>query len=255
MNYLSDIRAQNRPRQRPDNHEKLLFHPIADDPSSESAVCYEDWEFDHGRMNRFYVGGFLWFLRQVDEPPSNLSRFREEAISRIADQTNWFEMPNSGKAWSEGIARQQFNVAKRREPLHFQKAAIIIMACEIAAEAALGQGREMPDINDAKDVYTTMSIIPACWNINDFNRDLISRLEKLPDAFDKLKEATGQDSPTVFRHLAVGNTVTWETAAKTHHVISNDFDSSFKVGKVRAHPGRGSLGKQKATEFERVNIG
>lgn len=258
MNYLHDIQSQGRGGGRPVNYEDLLFHPIADDPTVAGATCYKNWEFDHGTQRRFYVGGFLWFLGITGLNPNRLADgFKQDAVTVVGKQATWSTMPNSNNHWQEPLARQQFNLARNQSAIFFQKAALIIMACELAAEKILNSGRTLSGVNVPGDIYKYMSIVPATWNINDFNdafyKDYISRQ---PAAIDALQNATAQPQPAVFGDLANGRTVSFEVALGVYNTIGTPAlpASGFK-GNVRARPGKKTLGRLRTSEFESIDCG
>lgn len=255
LDYLTKIKTQDRRSERPKNAEALLLHPIADDPTPPDTESYSHWEFDHASQRRFYVGGFLWFLSRTGMNANSLAAFKDKAVEAVADRTTWEEMPNSGSRWNEKIARQQFNLARNHRALFFQKAAIIIMACELAVEELLKSGREIKDISGPEDVYKYMSIIPACWNVDEFNEGYLNKLENV-GALDRLREVTGQRSKAVYHDLANGHTSTFETAKRLREALETELDpSSSSVGRVRARPGRRKLGKLRASEFETADFG
>lgn len=254
MTYMEKITSQERKSERPTEYTGLLLHAVSNGWDDDGAQSYVNWEFDHGDKQRFYVGGLLWFFRETGMNANLLSGYRKKAIKAVADRTNWAKMPNSNQFWKQDIARPQYNVATRGDPLYFQKAAIVIMSCEVAVEDALNEGVSCDEIEIPEDIYKKMSIIPACWNINDFNIEFYSRLiDSNGDVKDRLVESSNQESSTVIENLAKGNTVTYNTALS----IKNEIDSStgFKVGKVRATPGGRKLGRLRASEFEKIDRG
>ncbi|MET1416810.1 hypothetical protein ABVF61_31430 [Roseibium sp. HPY-6] len=256
MDYLANIIQQQRQAVRPANYEDLLFHPIADDPTTSGASCYSNWEFDHGTQPRFYVGGVLWFMRSTSLNANSLAGYKEEAVQAVSDRTNWSDMPNSNNNWTGQIARQQFNAARNHKPLFFQKAAVIIMACELAAEKMLASGRTLQDINAAEDIYRFMSIIPACWNINDFDADFYNQhIAKDKAAQETLRRASKQSQKTVIAELANGHTVTYETARAIKSSIDDDLPDNVNVGDVRARPGKQKLGHKRTSDYEVCDCG
>lgn len=256
MNYLADIAEQNRTAARPENYEALLFHPIADDPTATDATCYPNWEFDHGLQRRFYVGGILWFLRSARINANSLAGFKDDAIVAVRERTDWSNMPNSNNNWTGQIARQQYNAARNHTPLFFQKAAIVIMSCELAAEAMLANGRVLQDIDTPQDIYRFMSVIPACWNVNDFNKDFYNQyVAKDKAAQEKLKVAATLSQKAVLWDLADGHTVTYETAKAVKEAIDQDFPEDVNVGEVRSKPGKKNLGKKRTSDYEFCDCG
>lgn len=252
--YMDSIAVTKRQAKRPSDYSDLLLHPVNNDPENDIA-CYNNWEFDHGAIQRFYVGGLLWFFRQTGMNANTLSGYRKTGIKAVKERTNWHKMPNSKNVWTQDIARPQFNTASRGLPMLFQKAAIILMTCEVAVEDGLASGEQYDDIASPEDIYGIMSVVPACWNVNDFNRSFYDELKKKETGvIDLLRDEAAQDQPAVFEHLAKGNTVTYSTAVQVKNAIDQKCAEGFSVGKVRATSGK-TLGTLKATDFETVDRG
>lgn len=252
--YLDLVSKQTRSKKRPSSYDELLFNPVSDNPEASQAECYQDWEFDHGSHSRFYVGGFRWFLRQTGWSANQISEFARAAVETVNQETNWHEMPESGELWSQPVARVRFNSVKNGEPQRFAKAAMVVMACELAVADALNNGREFKEIESPEDIYGKMTIIPACWNIDDFNQKTLAQIDQTPGAMEAIKAETGQRNSKVFEQLASGNAVTWETANKLKKFLERSEMEHLKVGEVRARPGR-MLGRKKASDEEEVDKG
>lgn len=259
--YDGTVRAQRRPALRPQRIEGLLLHPICDDPSVEGAECYTDWDRDHVGSTRFYVGGILWFMRQTRVNSSTLATYAEAAASVIEQNTEWHDIVNvrdSDRRWTEPVARQQFDRAVNRGAQYIQKAATIIMACELCAADLLeaNNTRLKDSIEQPEDVYRMMTIIPACWNVNSFNSRFIESLNGDQVRHLKtLQHAIGEDSVAVLRDLADGFTVTHSTATGVRSAVRDQLPEQFEVGEVRARPGKQKLGRKKASHNETVDNG
>lgn len=251
MRYKEKIEKQGRPSKRPTQAEQLLLDPIsADDDATES---YPDWEFDHGTQKRFYVGGFLWFLRQCRISPSALASYKKAASELVKHETEWDHMPNSGTSWDE-LARQQFNLARQGRPLLFQKAALVIAACELAARERLQKGEPTGEIEKPEDIYKTMAIIPAVYNIGNFDSRILEEFEHRPEAKDALRE-NFPNYPKLIEELSSGHTVTLETAKRLKAALEKDAGLRHELGVVRPTPGAHKLGRKSATPSEHVDHG
>jgi len=138
----------------------------------------------------------------------------------------------------------------------FHKAALVIVSCELALQSLFKSRHEFDDLARPEDIYTIMRIIPACWSIDSFTANYLSRAaESFSDAIPVLREAAGQDNNTVIEDLAGGYTVTWHTANSIKHTIDTHDGFTEPVDVVRARPGRGKLGNKKASQSELVDVG
>lgn len=242
-------RSAEKAAKRPEHYEDLLSRPIGadlDDPNS-----YQDWEFDHGTKPRFYIQGFLWFLRQTHLTVNGVANFREEAADFVEDATSWDEMPG----WTQErqpVARQQLNAARNHKPLRFQKAATILVACELAAAERLERYGECGEIHSPQDIYRHMKIVPACWNINDFNPPFLEELRSQPENYQGLQRYIAQDKQ-VLEDLANGHSVSFDTAKDIKEWLDKKTD--MDVGQVRARPGKKMLGRKSASLNERIALG
>lgn len=254
VSYRDTIKAQGRSSRRPKEADELLLFKIADDPEESDARSYEDWEFDHGASKRFYVGGFRWFMRNTKLNASTLAvKYKAEVPEALRDRTDWTSMPDPKNAWSQ-IARIQFSAASNQKPMFFQKAAMVLMACELAVEEMLKGNIDTGEIKKPEDIYTTMSVVPACWNINDFTEEFLEKLGKSSQGVSTLKQSTGLSSKAL-EQVASGYTVTWQTANKIKSTLEEQYHQDVTVGRVRSKPGRKRLGKKAASEYESVDLG
>ena len=171
----------------------------------------------------------------------------------VETKTNWRDMPASGDRW-QNCSLNQFRSAKNRKPIYFQKAALVIAACEIVLAERLASSKSLRRPTTIGDLYTNMSIIPAVWNINDFDKPFVkSLLEADAGAHDKIRDAAGQSSRTFLDHMASGSTVT----APTAHAVKSYIDlncPTVTCGNVRAKPGVKG-GTLNATDFEDLDVG
>lgn len=230
-----------------------MLHPLADDPTKSGSVSYDGWEFDHGGVQRFYVGGMRWFMRQsgIEKIPT-LAGYAEEAVATIANQTNWTTMPNSETRWDQ-MSPNQLRSARKMDHVFFQKAALVIVTCERALADKLAKGGSTPFPIKPEDIYSVMSIIPAVWNIDDFDKKTLQQLqEKYPEAMAYLREKSGQSASTI-EHLATGHSVQHATAMAVKAAIDKNF-TKVGCGRLRASPGA-SLGTKAASPAESIDAG
>ena len=254
--YQEKLEANPRAVGRPFDYQDLLLEPIADDPTSAKS-SYSGWEAHHIEHEQFYLGGIVWFLNNVGISINRIADFREEAASRIVTLTNdgkinWRDardcQTEERKFWGE-IARQQFNKVKKKKgppkSLYFSKLMVALLACELAVEKTLERNGKLrniidPIIEKPEDIYKVMRIIPACWNINNFNE---SRLEEMisehPELLQKLTQACGrEDGQSQFIvDLAKGHPVQWRLPTRCSHaefetVATHKQSQAFECGKV-----------------------
>jgi hypothetical protein len=251
-----DVLLQSRQRDpvRPEKYGELLLRPIVDNPMNGDG-SYQRWEYDHSDKQRFYVGGMVRLRELINIDAQTLSSYSERARTEIRSKTSWPNMPNSGVRWTENCARQQYNHAFNKGRLFFQKAAVIIVSAELALRDAIVAGtlREAkPDLTP-EHVYTFMSIIPACWNVDEFNMDYVERVKANTPLFrSDLSRACGQNS-TVIDHLSTHFTVDFDTANDIKDHIDRTHPQN-PVGDVRARPGR-QLGTKGASTNLNLDFG
>lgn len=257
---------RTRPESRPEDYEDLLLEAIQydvdlDDTDELEAVSYDDWEFDHGSSRRFYVDGLRRFMRETGiQTVDAIAGYGEAAVKEVAEKTDWAKMPNSNSHWTDSIATNQFRHARNGVPVFFQKAALIIVACELAAGDAIEKAAKANKNKDSKkddkeislksasEIYSFMSIRPACYNVDRFNKGYFEDLDKTQKR--QLRKRTGQSEDALL-HLAIGHTVTIKTAVNVGQLIRTD-ESFDEVGDVRGYPGKKTLGKKSASSSEKI---
>jgi hypothetical protein len=269
INVRLSRKSGNRTR-RPINADELLLAPVTSDPHMPDATCDMDWIKEHNKQ-RFYVGGWPAFVNLTGMKIDELDRYRDAAIA-AAKTEKWPMMRYTSPEmirrlesdWSSIARPQLFNCAKGRAVM-FPKAALFILTCELALEDRLEQARNSRSkegktselLATAKSgvwIYSHMAIVPAVWNINDFNKGYLeSRLAKNPIFLSALRKETGQENLDVFRDLASGSTVTYKTATmiKTYCDRSNEFEP---LGEIRARAGKGTLGTKHASMYEEIDL-
>jgi hypothetical protein len=240
---------------RPHRLEELLSEPIP--TYCEGAILghsYPGWEYDHCHKARFYVQGFLGFLRlQVVKDTKQLfSKYADEALDVAARETTWIGAPGPSNVWDE-LSSNQFRAARNGKAMYWQKAALVILACELAVAAAMSKGRIVRGLSYPAEVYSFLKIVPACFNVDGFNaRYLDVLLDAHPGATNPIALATRQ-SKSILEDLTAGYTVTRRTAyAIVNHIAGNYPD--HPVGPVRGKPGR-KLGVKSASENETLDLG
>lgn len=255
-NYKIEIESQKRSLVRPESCEKLLWEPITDTSPSAGERSYSGWELDHASKSRFYVGGFREFLQlgAVADAQDLYGRFWARTLE-VAQTTGWTsEVPLNNEAWTK-LSYNQFRFARLGQALQFPKAALVILACELAVDQAIKDNRTLRmKVSAGADIYKFMSIIPACWNLDDFNQAYLEGRQKLePRVFERLRDGAGQTSKKVIEDLANGHTVTRDTAMGVKERLV-ELSAEDAAGDARAHPGN-NLGTKSASENESFDKG
>ena len=99
-----------------------------------------------------------------------------------------------------------------------------------------------------------MAIIPACWNINDFNTEYLNRQIKFnPSFLNELANHVKQSDTEVFQELAAGHTVTFRTANGIKD-FCNGRPGREPLGKIRSRAGRNLLGTKRAADCEDLGL-
>ncbi|MBF9036834.1 hypothetical protein HKCCE2091_21580 [Rhodobacterales bacterium HKCCE2091] len=252
QDYGTLIAAQARAAARPTHYQELLFRPISE--GLNDTTSYFGWEVDHAEKKRFYVGGMLWFRSVTGMNGSEVAAgYKSRAENTVREETEWANVPITQSLWRQAIARKQFNAAWNRNPLMFHKAATVIVACELALQDRLDSGLSIEGITSGLDVYRYMTVIPACWNIDDFDAKSWAEIRERPNALSNICTATGQNNSRVFEKLSQGGTVTAETAHDAHHAVTQKLGYNG-IGGVRAKPGS-HLGIGEAISDEHLDRG
>lgn len=248
MSNASD--SENAPR-RPASYADLLSRPIN---NQASGPCDPAWELTHGNKKRFRVGGLNWFRMTSGIDRAGVLAGYGEKASEVAEyETTWLQMPASGDNWN-GCSEVQFRHFRNGQPMFFQKAALILLACELALADRIRTGRAREASLSPQDVYRHMSIIPACWHIGDFDKAANGALgNEDPQAPLRIRDAADQANKTFLGHLAAGYTVTYETASSVKKYL-DEFHPRLQVGAV-SHKSAPPLGIGHATEYETVALG
>lgn len=234
---------------RPEHYSELLREPISLEKGQPS---FAGWEFAHGSRQRFYVDGMQWFIRTSGiQRAQELDRYGPLAAEELEHGITWHEMPMSGNNWND-CSDIQFRRARNVKPIFYQKAALVILACELALADRIRVGRVNDKQVTALDVYKNMSIIPACWHIDEFDRTALKRLTDAdPDVLNKLRDRSAQTAKTFVDHLATGHTVTLKTAKAVKRYI-DEAQPKLGIGSLNARQSNG-LGTKNATEFEHID--
>lgn len=237
------------PPVRPVEYEALLSEPIIDHPGS--AECYAGWEHHHGNKMRFYVGGWAWFTKVSGlHRPSDMVPHGELAVEIAGTATNWLRMPGPRGIWAQ-CGLPQFRFVPAVKALYFQKAALILLACELALQDLANRGL-LPDGVSPLDVYVHMAIIPACWHIDDFDKSALDQINKLPDVKKNLRETAKQSRRNFIDNLPSGYTVTLRTAVAVKS-FCDEHVPSLQLGAVNAKP-VAPLGTRHASDTETVEV-
>lgn|GEM_PF-4231724 len=179
----------------------------------EDDVSYPGWEHQTGDTRSFYVRGFTWFRDNVLDKKlhvtdcgSHISTMKE----RLAERASWHTLKFQ---WDDRFSRRQFIDAAsimRKPPPKFQKAAEILLLCEVIADDLHAADPTRPS---GDDIYKYMRIEAAVSYIHGFTRQAFEELP-LRDK-ELLRQWTGQGANDVFQDMAEGLTVTQRLATRT----------------------------------------
>jgi hypothetical protein len=242
---------------RPKSHGDLLLEPIP----------YDGWEEDHAEDRRFYLAGVVWFKRTFKAKQKTVDLARDQAHRRVLALTKWHLMSDPEGYWKKELGRPQVLSVFAGEPISFAKAAQVLMACEIVVENILSEkekepavfaerGLTLPDgFSKAEHLHRYMGILPACWNIDGFNKEFLEKVRhhRNKDPHKEIADAIGLRSPYAVAELTRGHTVTRLVAENIQSVASGFEVPDNYLGQVRARPGR-KLGKKSASEFEAPDL-
>jgi hypothetical protein len=269
MSFEIVIASQHRDAKRPALATDLLLHIIAPDPFEPGATMDPQWAEEHALKPRFFVGGLPWFRSLTLLNAEGLGAYRKHSSNR-AKSIGWADMKGLPrhvvsplyKQW-ESIAWQQYYEAIQQRPVTFVKAALFLLSCELALQELIdtqklrkrpsytvgADGPEVPkEISSGEAVYQHMAIVPACWNVNDFNIEYING-HMASDSFflKKLGKHTKQNDADVFTDLGSGHTVTFTLAQQV-----KEFCDKLRppVREIRCRVGKGKLGSRRASKRE-----
>lgn len=234
MSYAEQIADRGALTERPASYAGLLLQPLTA-PGAVAGASYPDWEFDHAKSMRFYVGGYRWFMRATGMYDlSKLSDYGDQAVKLVATKTQWAKMPETSNDWGK-CSINQFRAAKNATAQHFSKAALVIAACECVLIEKIEAGAINEGTPSVADLYTNMSIIPAVWSIADFNAAYLSKLIQAEGGLaDRIVGAADQTSKDALTQLAAGHTVTKATAEKIKGYIEANTELGCGVATARA---------------------
>jgi hypothetical protein len=273
MSFAEEIERQGRVAARPSSPTDLLLHHISGDPHAKDAAMETDWAKEHAAVPRFYVGGLSWFLELTLLNAEKLAAYRDQA-PRDAKKIDWHKMAGTpGNVVKDlqgqwgAISRQQYYSVLKSRAVNFPKAALFLLSCELALQSLIDaqQARKHHRDEDAEPdspripktitaghcIYQRMAIIPACWNINDFNAKYIERHVAFKSSFlDQLAKHAKQSDATVFSQLASGYTVTFRTANCVKAWCEKN--GCEPLGKIRCRAGKNLLGTKKAADLEEL---
>lgn len=273
MSFQEEIAKQKREAKRPTWLTDLLIHVIAQNPHAEGVKMDTEWSAQHVESPRFRIGGMGWFRDVTGVNGDDLVAASADA-AKLAKNCGWTDMPGISPTVARKVqghwtstGRPQYFTAIAGKPLSFVKAAQIILACELTLEKLLKQQgieskpkrraanadvklpERLDEISSAQEIYQHMAIIPACWNLNDFNTPYLEKRIAGDSKFlDQLATYTGQTDHGVFAELASGFTVTYGLAEK----VKAFCDSSKDLGQIRCRKGKGILGTKRAAELEEI---
>jgi len=233
-----------------------------------------EWSAQHAEIPRFRIGGMQWFRDITALNGDDLAAF-SVATAKTAKNWGWTDMQGISPAVARKLeanwtstGRPQYFAAIGGKPLSFVKAVQILLSCELALEELLIERgidtrakKQLPlstevkrpellsEIPSSQEIYRHMAIIPACWNVNDFNESYLqSRMDTEPTFLDQIAAHTNQTDHSVFYDLAAGHTVTHGLARK----VKEFCDPKKALGQIRCRRGKGILGTKRAAELEEI---
>jgi hypothetical protein len=157
----------------------------------------------------FRARGFTWFARNVGENSTALiQRIRAmEAFRRKLQEWNDKPFP-----WDENLAGAQINKARNGEPLRFDKAAKVVLVCEMAARDAGKTHWELLE---------TMRLEPAVFHVVNFDKDLPAMIRSSKPGFDLVVQIANltRQSFAVIRGMLEGKTVSYRLASMVRQAL------------------------------------
>lgn len=234
--------------------EQLFDHPlqVLDDdtsiqPLSGRAEFYEGWQADHLGRPRFYIKGSRRARTRLQaQDAKRYYAVAREALEIVKAETDW---ASYGGDWTPP-AYNQFTRAFSNKPATLERVAVVIASMErVYSDSLITSGLQ----GNALDLYDLISIVPACYNIDDFTEDKLNAIRDMPNGITTLLRACSQRAPSLLKELATGHTVLRDTALQIRRAIKENFPS-IEVGVVRPYPGSGGLGKKVAAPSEFVRL-
>ena len=188
-------------------------NPAGSDPRQHVAprlTGISDWESIYGERRAFRIRGLTWFRqtvqRDIDKLKPLIPSMEQARLGRPAWNTSDID-------WSARFSLTQVYAARRGGTLRFEKAAKVLLLCEVAAEA-----NGIP----AAILYAHMRLEPALFGLADFTEDqLAAAVKARNDLFPALRRGAGQTTERVFTDMAEGKAVSYRLAWKTRELLRN----------------------------------
>jgi hypothetical protein len=171
---------------------------------------FDGWDYEFGQYRWFYVAGFVEVMATANFRRRNkdLSILTEHCTAVPKDvPAHWKKVyPEEHYDGWESLSSKQIGFCVNQEPLNFAKAS---MACMCLDAALLKQKR-------AIEMFSRVQIRPAIFYIDGF-KPVFEKLFTNGEHFNRqaLLQHTLQERFVVFRSMADGYTVTYQTAALT----------------------------------------
>jgi hypothetical protein len=192
MANAPEIANEPRPTPRP-TLEGLFDFPLREendgapaDAPDQSSPFYEGWHADHLGRPRFYIRGSR--RARVHLQTLDAKRYyggANKAIELIKAKTDWAQY---GGDWTSP-AYNQFTRAFKNKPVTLEKAAIVIASMESIFSEDLSAGKFN---GHTFDLYGLVSIVPACYNIDDFTEEKLDQIRQKPNGITCLLRACSQ---------------------------------------------------------------
>lgn len=227
---------------RPNDYRELL---------TERDFAEQPWNTSFGAGRFFYLTGVTDAMRLLQEKSGTFLKLKGHLDAILVDEDLERWGTQSGIRLDEKIKRERAGEITVPKPTYFYKC----VECLVAFEHAFENSERLKDKVSKFWVFDYMRIVPAIYNIRQFNTNKLDLLRRDYEDFDRLAlEATYQPDPLFLDDLANGKTVTRPTAYRlkifinTHCNVSPD----HAVGEVRIRPGNHGLGDGPATTHEIV---
>ncbi len=213
-------------------------------------VRADGWERNTATQNAFYVRGFTWFRDTVLDDRLNVTDcplYIDDMKAELGKRTAWLATHFS---WTSTFGGRQFidaaSPTKSYAP-NFQKAAEIILLCEVIATGLRQKHGSGPT---ADDVLSHMRIEPALSFIHNFHQGIIETLTTPQKAV--LRQWTGQFGNDVFLDMTANKkTVTHKLAERTLRFFRQNVpDADLGEVDFRHYPKR----KYNPSTFEHIDV-
>ena len=173
-----------------------------------------DWPASLGGRKAFRIRGFSWFRSAVQKDIDKLKTLIQDELEPEREtRAAWVD---GGLPWTEPLAIPQVYNARKHEPLRFDKAAKVLLLCEIATRK--WKPAMLPTL------YATMRIEPALFGITGFDEAALARLTaSRPTVQTDMRDALGQTKVELFKDMAAQKAVSYRLAWRAREWLMTHF--------------------------------